>query len=454
MAALRQEAARRIHAGEDELGLVVSAGDGGPFKVVRSGSDRLVDAVGVAWRALGFDQVVHDRVFYQMVLARVVEPSSKLDALRVLDELGVATPSYGTVKNCLARTVARGYRGLLESACAKHVHLEQVRFCLYDVTTLYFETHEGDGFREPGFSKERRLEPQITVGLLTTGDGFPLRVAEFNGDTAETKTILPVLEAFRAANPGCELTVVADAGMMSWDNLGVLEDAKFTFVVGGRIPEEPGCVKLWRLTHPGEQLVDGQVFHQLRTGTKAKPRHWHVWFQYRAKRAKRDLVGIAKTVEKAQAAIQGGPVNKNRFLMIEGGRKRLNSDLVADAQARAGLRCYVTNLDTDPALVIDAYHQLWQIEKAFRMSKHDLEARPIYHWRRPSIEAHLTIVFAALAIGSWIEKTTGVTLRRFLEALRPIRAHTIKIADHEIKAEDPINQTAAGILQAIHTQGH
>jgi len=454
LAALKQEAWRRIHAGQDELGLVPPAGEGGPFRVLRSGSDRLLGALEVAWRALGFDEAVRDKAFRQLVVARVVEPSSKLDAIRVLADLGVAPPSYSTVKTCLARTVGRGYRAGLEAACAAHARVGEARFCLYDVTTLYFETHEGDGFREPGFSKERRLEPQITVGLLTTGDGFPLKVREFEGDKAETKTILPVLDAFRKANPACELTVVADAGMMSWDNLGALEDAHYTFVVGGRIPAEPWCVKEWRAAHPGADLPDGQVFHQARTGTKTKPRRWHVWFQYRAKRARRDLAGIGKTVAKAQAAINGGPVNKNRFLTIEGGQRTLNQTLVDDAKARAGLRCYVTNLDGDPQPIIDAYHRLWHVEKAFRMSKHDLEARPVHHWRRPSIEAHLTIVFAALAIGTWIENVTGVSLRRFLETLRPIRTHTIDINGHTITAEDPINQTAADILWAIHTWGH
>lgn len=62
---------------------------------------------------------------------------------------------------------------------------------LYDVTTLYFETHDGDGFREPAFSKERRLEPQITVGLLTDAAGFPLMIEAFEGNKAETHTMLP-----------------------------------------------------------------------------------------------------------------------------------------------------------------------------------------------------------------------------------------------------------------------
>jgi hypothetical protein len=453
VAALRQEADRRIHRGEEQLPLVAAGGDSVVFPVVASRAQRLLGALRAAWETLGFDQAVGDEVFYQLVVARVVEPSSKLDALRVLAGLGLETVSYSTVKRHLVRCVSDGYQARLEAACAAHARVEEVRFCLYDVTTLYFETHQGDGFREPGYSKERRLEPQITVGLLTTADGFPLKVSAFEGDKGETKTILPVLEQFRRANPAARVTVVADAGMMSWDNLAALEDAGFDFVVGGRIPEEPWCVKQWRAAHPGRDIPDQQVFHQAKSLTRrGKPRQWHAWFQYRAARAARDLAGIDKTLAKARSMADGAPMAKNRFLTIEGETRRVNQGLVEDARARAGLRCYVTNLAADPQPVIDAYHQLWHVEEAFRMSKHDLEARPVYHWKRPSIEAHLTIVFAALAISHWIRAATGLTLRRFLEATRPIRTHTIAINGHQITAEDAISPTAAAALEAIHAQ--
>ena len=89
---------------------------------------------------------------------------------------------------------------------------------LYDVSTLYFETDEGDGFREPGFSKERRLEPQITIGLLTDGAGFPLAVEAFEGNRAETATMLPTIRAFMTAHRLTDVTIVADAGMVSASN--------------------------------------------------------------------------------------------------------------------------------------------------------------------------------------------------------------------------------------------
>jgi len=99
---------------------------------------------------------------------------------------------------------------------------------LHDVTTLHFETDAGDGFREPGFSKERRLDPQITVGLLTDASGLPLSVAAFEGNQAEAATMVPVINAFKAAHNLSEVTVVADAGMISEANQIALHTAKLT----------------------------------------------------------------------------------------------------------------------------------------------------------------------------------------------------------------------------------
>jgi hypothetical protein len=117
---------------------------------------------------------------------------------------------------------------------------------LYDVTTLWFETDTGDGFREPGFSKERRLDPQITVGLLTDATGMPLMIDAFEGNRAETKTIIPLVRRFVAAHGIAGVTVIADAGMMSEANLADLEDAGWSFIIGGKLPEVPYVIAQWR----------------------------------------------------------------------------------------------------------------------------------------------------------------------------------------------------------------
>jgi hypothetical protein len=161
--------------------------------------DCLLDALEHAWQVLGLDRAAGgDEVFRDLVLARIIEPVSKLDSLRMLEEAGVAAASYRTVKRRLAAYAKDSWRRQISAACAAHAGLGPASLVLSVVSTLYFETDTGDGFREPGFSKERRLEPQITIGLLTDQAGFPLMIEAFEGNKAET--MLPVITAFMAAH--------------------------------------------------------------------------------------------------------------------------------------------------------------------------------------------------------------------------------------------------------------
>jgi hypothetical protein len=223
----------------------------------------LWDALTHAYRMLGFDRATGgDEVFGQLVLARIIEPTSKLDSLRVLAEAGVAAVSYATVKRRLSVFATESWRQELAAACAAHARLGPASLVLYDVSTLYFETDAGDGFRESGFSKERRLEPQITIGLLTDAAGFPLMVNAFEGNKAETTTMLPTIQAFMKAHQLSDVTVVADAGMVSAANQKAIEAAGLSFILGARIPEVPYVVAAWRKQHPGQDISDGQVFIQ------------------------------------------------------------------------------------------------------------------------------------------------------------------------------------------------
>jgi hypothetical protein len=149
-------------------------------------------------------------------------------------------------------------------------------------------------------------------------------VHAFEGNAAETKTILPVLQGFAAAHHLPEVTVVADAGMLSEANLAELDDVGLRFIVGARIPDIPYQVKEWRRTHPGEPLGDGQVFTQPTVmGTKADPRRRTVFYQYRTDRAKRTLKGIDQQIGKAEKAVAGGPaaVKRKRFVQLSGGTR-------------------------------------------------------------------------------------------------------------------------------------
>jgi hypothetical protein len=183
---LKAAARQKLAAGQGELDLGLDAGvPGGPLLITSSRMGHLLDALWQAYDVLGFGQATAgDEVFFQLVAARVIEPVSKLDSLRVLEEAGLAAASYPTVNRRLPVYARDGWRQRLSAACAAHARLGPASLVLFDCSTLYFETDEGDGFRESGFSKERRLEPQITIGLLTSADGFPLMVSAFEGNKA------------------------------------------------------------------------------------------------------------------------------------------------------------------------------------------------------------------------------------------------------------------------------
>jgi hypothetical protein len=257
--ALKAAARQRLAAGQAELDLGLKGpGPSGPLEIASSRMAHLWEALCRAYDALGFAQATAgDEVFRQLVLARIIEPVSKQDSLRVLEEAGAPAPSYATLNRRLPAWAEDAWRQRLSQACAAHARLGPASLVLYDVSTLYFETDQGDGFREPGFSKERRLEPQITIGLLTGQDGFPLMVHAFEGNRAETKTMLPVIEKFTTAHRLPDVTVVADAGMISEANQKAIEAAGLSFILGMKIPDVPYQVAQWRTEHPGEAIPDG-----------------------------------------------------------------------------------------------------------------------------------------------------------------------------------------------------
>lgn len=459
---LKTVARQRIAAGQEELdlGLAAPPEAGGPLPITASRMGHLWDALSQVYEVLGFGTAADgDEVFRCLVLARIIEPTSKLDSLRVLTEAGIEPPSYATVKRRLPAYAAQAWRERLAALCAHHVGLGSATLLLYDVTTLYFETDTGDGFREPGFSKERRLEPQITVGLLTDAAGFPLMVNAFEGNTAETTTMLPVIKAFMVAHRLSDVVIVADAGMISEKNMKEIEAAGLSFILGMKIPDVPYVVADWRTAHPDAEIPDGQVFVQpWPAGPSDKRRDQVRYYQYKHDRARRTLKGIDEQVRKAEQAVAGKTaVKRNRFVKLTDATKSVNCELEAKARALAGIKGYVTNIaDPTPEFVIGAYQRLFQIEKSFRMAKSDLAARPIFHRTKDSIEAHLTIVFTALAISRWIETTTGWSTRKFVKTIRRYRTIQIQAGDHTITAADPLPADAHTALEAIHARakGH
>ncbi|MET9199896.1 IS1634 family transposase [Gordonia sp. NPDC003585] len=459
--ALKAVAAQRIlgDQGELDLGFGAAGVSGGPLPITSSNMAHLCEALSGVYRELGFARATGaDQVFEELVIARILEPTSKLDSLSVLAEAGLTPMSYPTLNRRLPMFAEPVWRQKLAAACAAYAGLDSATLVLYDVTTLYFETDKADGFREPGFSKERRLEPQITVGLLTDASGFPLMVEAFEGNKAETLTLMPTLRAFMTAHQLTNVTVVADAGMISADNKAAIEEAGLSFILGEKIPTVPYVISKWHNDNPGREIPDGLILTQPWPAT-SKTRHRRnqvVYYQYKADRARRSLRGIDEQIAKAQKAVEGKiPVKRNRFVTLKGAAKSVNRELETKARTLAGWTAYATNIDSPTSdFVIGTYHELWRIEKSFRMSKSDLAARPIFHRKEDSIRAHLAVVFAALAITRIIEARTGWSIKKFVTTARRYRTITVQAGKHTITAADPIPDDLNEALQAIREPTH
>jgi len=410
--------------------------------IKRTYSGLLWESLRNEYHKLGFTKL-EDEVFEAICLSRIVEPTSKIDSLRVMADLGLASFDKNKLYRSLSTAVQQGYRETISQACFEHIHGETLSLVLYDVTSLYFEVQKEDDFRKPGLSKERRLEPQIIIGLLVDKNGFPLGLQSFEGNKAESKTILPVIKAFQEKHNLRQVTVVADAAMLSVSNLAVLAEAGYSYVVGSRLNKVPyeleECVK-------ADQLQDQQIVVSPREG-------YRIVYQYRAKRAALDLRNIEKQITKANKVIAGQLATiRARFVSVDAQSKRLNQPLIDKAKTLAGIKGYVTNLNISDEEIIACYHQLFQVEATFRMAKSDLRARPIYHRKRDSIEAHLTVVLAALAVSKSIEAQTGISIKQFIKLLRPIRSGVITINSNEVVAEPEIPLSIQSILNKL--SGH
>src|SRR6478736_289297 len=420
-----------------------------PGRTAATSSRLLYDVIGGIYHWVGFD-VVDDAVFRDLVIARIVEPTSKADAARVLADLGVEPVSYKTIQRHLAKVNIGKYRDLIAAKCLTHAaDRGGLSLLLYDVTTLYFEAENEDDLRKIGYSKERRIDPQIVVGLLVDRTGFPLEIGCFEGNTAETTTIVPIVTNFieRHGLAGTPMVVAADAGMLSATNLKDL-DAGLSFIVGSRTTKAPGDLAShfhWN----GDVFTDGQIIDTVTprhastkvndASKRAEPvwnpdEHvgaWRAIWAYSAKRARRDQKTLHAQEARAKAVVNGERAAKStRFVKTHAGGRTLDEASLARAQSLVGLKGYVTNLDVEvmaAAEVIAKYHDLWHVERSFRMSKTDLEARPMFHRTRDAIEAHLTIVFTALAVAHCIQERSGRAIANVIKQLRPLRSATIVI---------------------------
>jgi transposase len=275
------------------------------------------------------------------------------------------------------------------------------------MTTLYFEAELEDDLRKIGFSKDGKFrKPQIMLGLLVAEHGYPIGYSIFEGNKFEGHTLIPVLQEMQQRFDLQKPVVIADAAMLTERNLGVLAAHDYQFIIGGRIKNESSDIQA-TILRKSKGMKDGDSF-----AIKKSNGH-RLIITYSDKRAKKDAHNRERGLRRLQQRLKSGKLTKeninnrgyNKFLTIEGDVSvQIDEQKVNDDQRWDGLKGYVTTTALRRKTVVANYGQLWRIERAFRISKHDLRIRPVYHYKKERIEAHICIAFAAYTIWKELER--------------------------------------------------
>lgn len=359
-----------------------------------------------------FDEIgfgaIPEKLFRQIVVARLVYPCSKLKTVDYLYRYQGKTVSADSIYLFLDRLSERYAQKAREIACRHSLKvLKHFSVVFYDMTSLYFEAEDEDDLRKIGFSKDGKFQcPQILLGLLVGEGGYPIGYDIFEGNTFEGRTLLPVLQKIQQEHQFGTPIVVADAAMLSDDNLELLDKANYPFIVAARIRNNSHEVQQ-EVLRRSVGLTNGQsVTIEVEPGRR-------LIVSYSDKRARKDAYNREKGLKRLGKQLGAGRMTKkqlnnrgyNKFLKLTGElRVEIDEQKVQQASRWDGLKGYLTNTRLPAAQVLEHYGQLWQIEKAFRISKTDLRIRPMYHRRRRRIEAHVLVAFVAYAIYKELER--------------------------------------------------
>lgn len=389
--------------------------------------------LGKIYDEIGFHQIP-DELLRTLVISRVCFPVSKRKTTEYLSRYEFFDLDPQHIYRYMDR-IYDTHKKRLQDISYRHT-LEildhNIHIVFYDVTTLYFEIDTDDDLRKSGFSKDgKHQHPQVVLGLLVSVDGYPLGYELFEGNHFEGHTLIPVLEAFKENYDLDDMVVVADSAMLSRQNIQQLEQAGYQYILGARIKNEPEPIRKKILAL---SLNDGQS--RLITKDSAT----RIVISYSQKRALKDQYNRQQGLERLHKRIKSGKLTKdklnkrgyNKFLNLEGdARLSIDEAKIAEDAKWDGLKGYQTNTRLTKKSVISNYKQLWKIEKAFRITKHDLKIRPFYHRLPRRIHAHVSIAFAAYKLYKELErqlklKKSKLSPEKVIDIAKSIYAIVIK----------------------------
>lgn len=416
---------------EEDIAVLSFLNNSDSLKVRVVGPEKIF---GKLFNNIGFN-TIQDELFRHLVITRIVYPGSKLktiDYLRRYKGIDLAKDRIYRFMDQLSNK----YKEQVEQISFEHTKWilnNKIGVVFYDTTTLYFEASDEDDFRKTGFSKDGKPQnPQILLGLLVGENGYPIGYELFEGNTYEGHTFIPVLKKFEEKFKLTKPIVVADSGLLSNENISQLIDVGYQFIIGARIKNEKPEIKSWILHL---KLSDGQ-YKEIK-----KPDDQRLIIGYSTARAKKDLQNRKRGLLRLEKALKKGKLTKshinnrgyNKYLQLTGvvnisiDYEKFKQDGQWD-----GLKGYLTNANLSPGKIISHYNNLWHIEKAFRISKTDLKIRPIYHWIKNRIEAHICISFVAYTIIKETErilkqKKIQMSARRVAELTQTMYALDFKL---------------------------
>lgn len=388
--------------------------------------------LGKLFDEIGFNKIP-DELFRHLVITRLVYPVSKLKTVDYLFKYKGVIVDVEKVYRYLDKIEAHQIEQIQQISYEHTLTIlsHHLSIVFYDVTTLYFETGDEDDFRQTGFSKDgKHQQPQIVLGLLVSTEGYPLTYELFEGSTFEGYTMIPVIEAFKQKYQLERLVVVADAGLLSAKNIQALNEKGYEFILGARIKNETALLQQQILSL---QLEDGQ------SSLIGKSDGQKLIVSFSAQRAKNDAYNRKRGLQKLEKALAGGKLTKqhinnkgyNKYLRLDGEITiRIDYDKFKEDEKWDGLKGYLTNTQFTKEQVIESYKQLWYIEKTFRISKSDLRIRPVFHYRKRRIQAHICIAFAACKLYKELERQlyaqqAGMSAEKAINILKTIYSLTI-----------------------------
>lgn len=399
------------------------------------------------YEKLGFN-LIGSELLKDLAIIRIIEPSSKIKAIELLNEYF----EIRYTKNILYKELPGIIN--LKQKCeeiaidfSKRNYGFDFSLVFYDVTTLYFESFKEDALKKCGFSKDNKFnQPQIVLALMVTQQGFPIGYEVFEGNKFEGHTIIPIIKTFKQKYAVEKLTVVADAAMLSKANLKYLQDNGIDYIVGARL----GNLPLLLITELSKDLnqIDGKIF-------ATKLDDYNLICDYSKKRAYKDKSDREKQIARAEKLLAnpGKAFKKSKFIKTSSHNDlELNKELVAKAELLEGIKGYATNVSAiPPALLIDRYKDLWNIEKTFRIAKHDLEIRPIFLWTEIGIKSHIVTVFVSLCISKFLEIKTGLSIEVLKKTIWNVFDAELadKISGKTIIKRSPISENLQNIENTL-----